>query len=58
LTPQPDGITSVDVVVVREGKNLKGRLIAGLLTVVGARALAKGLEQTVRAIETRNNAGQ
>jgi hypothetical protein len=58
LTPQADGITSVDVVVVREGKNLKGRLIAGLLTVVGARALAKGLEQTVRAIETRNNAGQ
>ena len=58
LTPQPDGTTSVDVVVVREGKNLKGRLMEGLLTVVGTRALAKGLEQTVKAIEARNSANQ
>ena len=56
LTPQPDGTTDVDVVVVREGKNLKGRAIGGLLGVVGARAFAKGLETTVRAIEARNNA--
>src|SRR5262249_41480374 len=27
LTPQPDGTTAIDVVVVREGKNLKGRLV-------------------------------
>src|SRR5262245_65411093 len=26
LTPQPDGPTKVDAVVVREGKNLKGRM--------------------------------
>lgn len=58
LTPQAGGITNVDVVVVREGKNLKGRLIEGLLSVAGARALGKGLEQTIKAIEARNNAGR
>lgn len=56
LTPQPDGTTKVDVVVVREGKNLKGRLIGTLLRVVGPRLLGQGLAQTVRAIEARNAA--
>src|SRR6185369_14332492 len=28
LTPRPDGTTDVDAVVVREGKNLKGKLVA------------------------------
>jgi hypothetical protein len=49
----PDGKTEVDVVVVREGKNLKGRLIGALVGVVGKGALAKGLKQTTEAIEAR-----
>jgi hypothetical protein len=54
LTPRPDGTTEVDVVVVRDGKNFKGRAIGGLLNVVGKRVLGKGLAQTVKAIEARN----
>ena len=55
LTPRPDGTTEVDVVVVREGKNLKGRLLAILLTTGGKRVLAKALATTVKAIEARND---
>jgi hypothetical protein len=54
FTRQPNGTTDVDVVVVREGKNLKGRLLALLVSVVGKRVLEKGLAQTVKAIEARN----
>lgn len=54
LTPQDDGTTSVQVVVVREGKNLKGRATGVLLATVGKRLLAKALEKTVRAVEARN----
>jgi hypothetical protein len=54
FTRQPTGTTDVDVVVVRDGKNLKGRLLALLLSVVGKRVLEKGLAQTVKAIEARN----
>ena len=35
LTPKPDGTTDVDVVVVRDGKNFKGRVLGGLLGVIG-----------------------
>jgi hypothetical protein len=35
LTPRPDGKTDIDVVLVREGRNLRGRLIAGFLGTVG-----------------------
>ena len=37
LRRQPNGTTDVDVVVVREGKNLKGRLLGALLGIVGTR---------------------
>jgi hypothetical protein len=56
LTPQPDGTTAIDVTVVREGKNLKGHVVGGLLSVVGKGALGKSLDQTVKAIEQRNAA--
>ena len=58
LTPRPDGTTDVDAVVVREGKNLKGRLLAILLTTGGKRVLAKALAKTAKAIEARNYQGQ
>ena len=54
LTPRPDGTTDVDAVVVREGKNLKGRLLAILLSTGGKRVLAKALANSVKAIEARN----
>jgi hypothetical protein len=55
LTPRPGGTTDVDVVVVREGKNLRGRLLAILLSTGGQRILARALASTVRAIEARNH---
>jgi hypothetical protein len=54
LPRQPDGTTEVDVVVVREGKNLKGRALALVLPIFGKRFLGKGLEKTIKAIEARN----
>jgi hypothetical protein len=54
LTRQPDGTTDVDVVVVREGKNIKGRALGIVLTVFGKRVLGKELGKTVKAVEARN----
>ena len=54
FTPRPDGTTDIDVVVVRNGKNLKGHLIGALLTVAGTRVLGKSLAATVSAVEARN----
>ncbi|MDT5065812.1 MAG: hypothetical protein QOK02_1967 [Mycobacterium sp.] len=53
LTPQPDGTTEIDVVIVREGKNLKGQIVAGVLGTVGRRSLAKAFSNSVKAIEAR-----
>ncbi len=49
-----DGTTDVDVVVVRHGKTLKGRLVGLVLTVGGKRFLGGALEKTLKAIESRN----
>lgn len=54
LNRRPDGATDVDVVVVREGKNLMGRLLAVVIGTVGKRVLQKALANTARAIEARN----
>lgn len=51
LVPEPDGTTRIDVVVVRDGKNLKGRVVGALLGSVGKGVLAKALAGTVRAVE-------
>jgi hypothetical protein len=55
FTRRPDGLTEVDAVVVREGKNLKGRLLGVLLGSAGKGVLAKAFANTVKAIEARNN---
>ncbi|MFL6139493.1 MAG: hypothetical protein ACJ74O_17050 [Frankiaceae bacterium] len=55
LTPQPDGTTVVDAVVVREGKNLKGRLLGIVIESIGKRYLGRAFERTVKAIEARND---
>ncbi|HET7739623.1 MAG TPA: hypothetical protein VFL67_03125 [Mycobacterium sp.] len=56
LSPRPDGTTDVDVVIVREGKNLKGRVLAGVLGTVGRSVLGKAFDTSVKAIEARNDA--
>src|SRR6187200_3188591 len=54
LSRRPDGTTEVDVVVVREGKNLRGRLLSALLGTVGRGLLLKRFKGTVTSIEARN----
>jgi hypothetical protein len=54
FTRQPDGTTDVDVVVVREGKNIKGRVLEFVVGSFGKRMLASQLGKTVKAIEARN----
>ena len=56
LTPQPGGTTDVDVVIVREGKNLKGRVLSGVLGTIGKRVLGKAFFNSVKAIEARSAA--
>ncbi len=51
---QQDGTTDISVLVVRQGKNLRGRLFAGLLGIVGTRVFGKAFATTVKAIEARN----
>jgi hypothetical protein len=55
FTPQPNGTTDLDVVVVREGKNIKGRLLAIVVGTVGKRALERQFGKTVKAIEARSD---
>jgi hypothetical protein len=55
FTRQPNGTTEIDVVVVREGKNLKGRLLGFVVGTIGRRVLEKAFENSVKAIEARNS---
>ena len=54
LTRQSNGTTDVDVVIVREGKNLKGRLLGAFLGIIGKGQLEKWFARTLKAIEARN----
>ena len=51
LQQRPDGTTDVDVDIVREGKNLRGRMLSAFLRTAGKGTLGKGFAQTVEAIE-------
>jgi hypothetical protein len=55
FTRRRDGMTELDAVVVRDGKNIKGRLLGFVLGIFGKRVLGKELAKTVKAIEARNN---
>ena len=55
FTRQSDGTTDLDAVVVREGKNLKGRALGIVLSVFGKRVLGGELEKTVKAVEARSD---
>jgi hypothetical protein len=58
LTPEAGETTRLDVVVVREGKNLKGRVTGALLGSVGKGVLAKALKSTITAVEARGQVAQ
>ncbi|MGY4625334.1 hypothetical protein [Bradyrhizobium sp. USDA 4486] len=49
-----DGTTDIDVVVIRDGKNLMGRLLGFVLGTIGRGVLEKAFENSVKAIEARN----
>jgi hypothetical protein len=54
LTRRPDGTTEIDVVTVREGKNVKGRLFELVVRAGGQRVLGKALHTLVQAVEARS----
>jgi hypothetical protein len=54
FTRNPDGTTDLDAVVVRDGKNLKGRLLGAVVGTIGKGHLSKALANTVKAVEARN----
>ncbi len=53
LKARADGATEIDVVIVRDGKNLKGRLLGLVFALFGKRVLGKAFDDTIRAIEAR-----
>jgi hypothetical protein len=55
LKQNSDGTTDIDYTVVREGKNLKGRLLGLVVGSVGKGRLKSAFDNAVTAIETRNN---
>ena len=50
LTPGPDGGTSIEVTVVRNGKGVKGRLIGIALSFAGAGMLRSQMKQALTLI--------
>src|ERR1700692_1026895 len=54
---QPNGMTDIDVVVVRDGKNLKGRLLGFVLGTIGRRVFKRAFENSVTALAARKSAG-
>jgi hypothetical protein len=53
FTRNPDGTTDIDYVVVREGKNLKGRFFELVFRTVGKSNLKKAFANSVKAVEAR-----
>jgi hypothetical protein len=58
FTRRPDGTTDIDVVVVRDGKKLKGRLLGFVLRTIGKGVLERAFVNSVKAIEVRNGAAK
>jgi len=55
FTRHSNGTTDIDLTVVREGKNFKGRLLGLVLRTIGRNVLRKAFENSVKAIEARNS---
>jgi hypothetical protein len=49
-----DDTTDIDAVIVREGKNLKGKALALVVKTVGRGVLPNAFAKTLKAIEARN----
>ena len=58
FTRRPDGNTDIDVVVVRDGKNLKGWLLGLVLGTVGRGVLEKAFTNSVKAVEALTSTSQ
>jgi hypothetical protein len=56
FTRRPDGRTDIDVVMVREGKNLKGWILGLVLRTIGKGVLTRAFESSVKAMENRYGA--
>ena len=52
---RPDGLTDIDLVTVRDGKTLKGKLLGLVVGTVGQSVLEKAFVNSVKAIEARNS---
>ena len=55
FTRKPDGMTDIDYVVVRDGKNLKGRFLGLVVGTIGKGRLETAFANSVKAVEARNN---
>ena len=51
-------MTDIDVVVVRDGKNIIGWVLGFVLGTIGKGVLRKAFEDSVKAIEARNGAAR
>ena len=58
FTRRADGTTDIDLVVVREGKNLRGRLLGFILGTIGKSVLEDAFVNSIKAIEARNGVAQ
>ena len=58
FTPLPGNKTDVDVVIIRDGKNAKGKLLGLMLGSVAKGVLDKAFVNSIRAIEASKNGGQ
>jgi hypothetical protein len=53
FTRHANGTTDIDVVVVRDGKDVKGRILGLVLGTIGRRVLERAFENSVKAVEMR-----
>jgi len=51
---RPDGLTEIDVVIIREGINFWGRLLGFVLATIGRGVLSKAFENSVKVLEARH----
>jgi hypothetical protein len=58
FTRRPDGLTDIDVDVVRDGKTLKGHFLGLVLGTIGKGVLEKAFKNSVKAIEARKGAAR
>ena len=54
----PNGTTDIDVIVVREGKNLKGWMLGLVVGTIGKGVLEKAFNNSVKAVEARKGAAR